>query len=226
MAHHRHYVRDRGMHGLGWIGHVGLGDDDSEYYGSDDAGNDYYISDSTGGIVNEDGVAVSPSVPIYNDAGDLVSGSVAPIAIPAGAIGPSSAVPTPAQAGAAGGGADTYYGVDSKNNDIWVNSKGQYVNQDGLPITPSGSISVEGGGTYNPATGARSGSNTSGLVGGAGIAAGALPALLAPGPAPRVAVPVAAAPSFLTASSIIPGVSNLMIIGGGLLAVMLFAGKK
>jgi hypothetical protein len=223
----KHYVRDRGMSGLGWIGHVGLGQDEDDdlssvYYGSDDAGNDYYVSSATGGIVNSDGISVSPTVPIYNDAGNLVSGSVAPIALPAGAIGPVA--DGPALPGASSGTGQTYYGVDSKGNDIWVNnSTGKFVNQDNLPITPAaGTLQVEGGGSVNVPAGATS---TAGLTAGLKIASGALPALLAPGPAPRVAVPVAT-PSFLTASTIIPGVSNLMIIGAGLLGVMLLAGKK
>jgi hypothetical protein len=219
----KHYVRDRGMAGLGWIGHVGLGQDE-EYYGTDDAGNDIYVSDSTGGYVDENGISLTPVGSVYNDAGLNLS-TAAPIT--STAFGPPAAEgpPTPAQVGASAGTGQTYYGTDSKGNDVWVNSQGKYVNQDGLPVTPSGSINVEGGGTYNPATGARSG--TSSLGPATGIAAGALPAMLAPGPAPRVAVPApASSASFLTASSIIPGVSNLMIIGGvGLLAVLL-AGKK
>lgn len=230
---HKHYVRDRGMAGLGWIGHVGLGQDDGEaddfsqaYYGSDDAGNDYYISTATGGIVNSDGEPAIPSGPLYNDAGNLVSGSgVAPVAIPTGAVGPSSGVPASAQAAQASAGTgQTYYGVDSKGNDVWVNGQGKFVNQDGLPVTPAaGTLQVEGGGSVSVPAGA---SSTAGLTSGLKIASGALPALLAPGPAPRVAVPVVASSSFLTASSIIPGVSNLAIIGAGLLGVMLLAGKK
>jgi hypothetical protein len=215
----KHYVRDRSMASLGWIGHVGLGQDDtSTYFGTDDDGQNIYYS-GTGAFVNEDGDPITPVGAVTSDSGELIySTNVSDIA-PA----PAGVVPTPLQAGASAGTGQTYYGTDSKGNDIWVNSQGKYVNQDGLPVTPNGAISVEGGGTFNPATGATSGART-----GTSIAAGALPALLAPGASPRVTVPVApaSAASFLTASSIIPGVSNLMIIGGvGLLAVLL-AGKK
>jgi hypothetical protein len=202
----KHYVRDRGMAGLGWIGHVGLGQDE-DYYGTDDAGNDIYVSNTTGAYVNENGESITPVGAVYGDS-----------SLP-------TVVATPAPVASAGTG-QTYYGTDSKGNDIWVNSQGKFVNQDGLPITPAaGSISVEGGGSVNVPAGA---SSTANITAGTGIAAGVLPALLAPGASPRVAVPVAPASSasFLTASSIIPGVSNLMILGGGLLAVLLLAGGK
>ncbi len=220
----KNYVRDRGMSGLGWIGHVGLGQDE-EYYGSDDAGNDYYISDSTGGIVNSDGQPVVPSGPLYNDSGALVSGSAGDQPVPFGPPAAEGPPPPPGAAGAAAGTGQTYYGVDSKGRDIWVNSQGQYVNQDGLRITPAaGTLQVEGGGTTNIPAGAVSTTQTA--AAGTAIGASVLPALLAPGPAPRVTVPAAASSSFLTASSIVPGVSNMLILGGGLLALVLLMGKK
>ena len=200
----KHYVRDRGMSGLGWIGHVGLGQDET-YYGTDDDGSNIYLSNSTGAFVNEDGDPIVPVGSITSDSG---------VELP-------SAIATPAVSAGTG---QTYYGTDSKGNDVWVNSKGQYVNQDGLPITPAaGAMNVEGGGTVQIKAGSTS---TASLTAGTSIAAGVLPALLAPGPAPRVAVPVAASSSLLTGSTIIPGVSNLLIIGGGLLAMVMLMGKK
>jgi hypothetical protein len=217
MAHHKHYVRDRGMAGLGWVGHVGLGQDE-DYYGTDDAGNDIYVSTTSGGFVDENGMPVSPVGSISGDT-PLPSGVMGPPV----AMGPAAPVAPVASSGTG----QTYYGTDSKGNDIWVNGQGKFVNQDGLPVTPAaGTLQVEGGGSVTVPAGA---SSTAGLTAGLKIASGTLPALLAPGPAPRVTVPAVATSSItslLTGSSIIPGVSNLVILGGGLLAVVLLAGKK
>jgi hypothetical protein len=209
MAHHRHYVRDRGMAGLGWIGHAGLGQDD----GSDD-----FLG-----------------IPDYSASAPVDSSSGYPYGAPLsytsdtspGAVSLDDSLnPTMTPPIASSGTGQMYYGVDSKGGDVWVNPNGQFVNQDGLPISPAaGTLQVEGGGTVTVPAGAVS---TSGISSGLKIASGALPALLAPGPAPRVTVPVAptSLTSLLTGSSIIPGVSNLLILGGGLLAVVLLAGKK
>lgn len=220
----KHYVRDRGMASLGWIGHVGLGQDStSVYFGTDDDGQNIYTDSSSGAFVNEDGDPQPPVGNVFNDEGQIIySTNVSDSAMPPSVLNPASGAPSPVSAGTG----QTYYGTDSKGSDIWVNSQGKFVNQDGLPITPaSGAIQVEGGGTVNVPAGA---SGISNIKAGTSIAAGALPALLAPGAAPRVTVPTvpASSASFLTASSIVPGVSNLMIIGGvGLLAILL-AGKK
>lgn len=59
------------------------------------------------------------------------------------------------------------------------------------------------------------------LAAGAGAVATA-----AAGPAPKVAVPVALPPSALTASTIIPGVPNYILLGGAVIAALAMVAKK